>query len=131
MTIDYIQKITECVRFLTQLGNESDGLGELKRLSKNSQGWQFPHTFCMGSSRGYQRRYVLPKIDLETGRAEYRGALPKALASFGVANGVLWKPPTEGDGVKPKGKGRKGEGGKNPASTTTTGAAEVKPFGQL
>ena len=85
----------------------------------------------MESSRGYWRRYVLPKIDLETGRAEYRGALPKVLASFGVANGVVWEPPPEGDGVKPKGKGRKGKGGKTPVSTTITGADDVKPLGQV
>ena len=51
MTIDYIRKVTEGVRCLTQLGNKSDGLEELKRLAKHSQGWQFPHTFCMESSR--------------------------------------------------------------------------------
>ena len=98
------QKVTEGVRCLTQLGNKSGGLGELKRLAQHTQGWQFSNTFCMESSRGYWRRYVLPKIDLETGRAEYHGALPKVLASFGLPNGGVWKPPSGNDGTKPKGK---------------------------
>ena len=79
----------------------------------------------MGPSKGYWRRFVLPKIDLETGRSEYRGALPTVLASFGVMNSAAGKLPPEGDGVKPKGKGRKGKGGKNPKSTTTAGVPEV------
>ena len=65
------------------------------------------------------------------GRAEYCGALPKALASFGAAYGAAWRPPAEGDGVKPKGGGREGKGGKNPSSSTATGAVEVKPPGQV
>ena len=42
-------------------------------------------TFSMESSKGYCRRHALPKIDIETGRAEYIGEFPEALASFGVA----------------------------------------------
>ena len=45
MTIDYVQKVTEGVRRLTQLGGKSDGLKELKRLARHSQGWKPPHTF--------------------------------------------------------------------------------------
>ena len=47
MTIDYVQKVTEGVSRLTQLGSKSDGLKESKRLARHSQGWQFPHNFCM------------------------------------------------------------------------------------
>ena len=70
---------------LTQLGSKSDGLNESERLARYSKGWQFPHAVCVEPSKGYWRMCVLPKIDFETGRAEYRGALPKALASFGVS----------------------------------------------
>ena len=73
MTIDYVQKVTDGVRCLTQLGSKSDGLEESKRLARHSQGRHFAHTFCMESSTGYWGIYVLPKIDLGTGRAEYRG----------------------------------------------------------
>ena len=55
-TIDYIQKVTAGASCLTQLGNKSDGLEDLKRLAKHSQGWQSPRTFCMESSKGYWRR---------------------------------------------------------------------------
>ena len=72
----------------------------------------------MESIRWYWRRYVLPKIDLETGRAEYRGALPKVLASFGVLGGVHTKIPDGTESVKPKGKGKKGRGRvENPTPT--------------
>ena len=40
----------------------------------------------MESGKGYWRRYVLPKIDLETGRAECRGSMPNVLASFGLGD---------------------------------------------
>ena len=127
MTADYVQKVTEGARCLTQLGIKSDGMKESKRLARHSQGWQFPHTLCMESSKGYWGRYVLPKTDLETGRAEYRGALPKVLASFGAMAGMTTKPPDDTDFGKPKVKGRKcrGKGGKPNANTLTSGGTEV------
>ena len=73
MTIGYSHKVTDGVRFLTQMGSEIDGLQESKRAASRSQGWKFLRTFSMESSKGYWRRFVLPKIDLEAGRAEYRG----------------------------------------------------------
>ena len=86
-----------------QLGSKSDGLGELGRLTRYSEGWKYPHTFSMESGKGYWRRYVIPKIDLGTGWAEYRGALRKVLAPFGA----LHPPPKNGaDAVAaPKVKG--------------------------
>ena len=127
MAIDYIQKVTEGERCLTQLGSKSDGLKELKRLARYSKGWQFHRTFKMESSRGYWRRFALPKIDLETGRAEYRVALPEVLASFGVGPGGV-KPGAEAGKILDTGKGRKtrrqkGKGEKEVANTTT-GAQE-------
>ena len=86
MAIDYTHKAMEGVRGLAKLGSKSGGLKELKRLARHSEGWGYPHTFSMESGKGYWRRYVLPKIDLETARAEYRGALPKLSASFGLQN---------------------------------------------
>ena len=77
----------------------------------------------MESSRGYWRRFALPKIDLETGRAEYRGASPKVLASFGIAS-VIGKGDKAANGVddpKPKGKGQRGRGrGEKAAGSTVT-----------
>ena len=73
MDIDYNHKVMEGARCLTQLGSKSDGLKGLKRLASYSGEWKYPNTFSMESGKGYWRRYVLPKIDLETGRAEYRG----------------------------------------------------------
>ena len=125
MTIDYVQKVTEGVMCPTQWGSKIAGLKELKRMDRHSQGWKFPHTFCMESSKGYWRRYVIPEIDLETGRSEYRGALPKVLASFGVTAGANAKAQPEGEGVKPKGKGREGEGGKGAGRNLTTGGTDV------
>ena len=98
MTVDYGRMFTGGVRCLAQQGIKSGGSKELKRLARNSKGWQLPHTFSMGSSKDYWRRFVLPKIDLETGRAEYRGALPKALASFGVSGDA---PKAPGDQTLP------------------------------
>ena len=92
MAIDYVQKVKEGVRRLTQLGSKSDGLKDLKRRAMHPQGWQFPHTFCTESIKGYWRRYVLPRIDLATGKAEYRVALLMALASFVVATAAENKP---------------------------------------
>lgn len=89
MTIDYTHKVMEGARCLTQLGRKSDGAKELKRLARHSDGRKYPHTFSMESIKGYRRRYVLPKIDLETGRAEYRGSLPEALASCVFQNQPL------------------------------------------
>ena len=86
MAIDYAHKVMEGARCLTQLGRKIDGLEELKRLSRHSEGWKYPRTFSMVSGKRYWRRYVLPKIDLESGRAEYRGSLPEASASFGLRN---------------------------------------------
>ena len=40
----------------------------------------------MRPSTGYWRRIALPKIDAEADEAEYRWALPRVLASFGVTN---------------------------------------------
>lgn len=70
---------------------------------------------------------MLPKIDLETGRAEYRGSLPKVLASFGVMAGVNPKIPNGAETARPKGKGKKcrGKGGKANADTLTAGGTEV------
>ena len=127
MTIDDVQKVTEGVRRLTQLGSQNDGSEELKRLARHSQGWKPPHTFCMESSKGYWGRYVLQKIDLGTGRAEYRVALPKVLASFVVMDGANTKIPTDTEFSKPKGTGEKGRGtgGKPNAHTLTAGGTEV------
>ena len=111
MTVEYVRNATEGVRRLTQLGIKSDGLKELKRLARHSQGWQLPLTFCVESSKGYRRRYVFPRIDLETGRAEYRGAIPKSLASSGVTSGARGGQPSrwrssETEGIMSKGEGR-------------------------
>ena len=76
ISIDYSRKVMEGARCLTQLGSKSDGVKESRRLDRYSRGWQFPHTFCMESSNGYWERYFLPKIDLESGRTEYRGRFP-------------------------------------------------------
>ena len=105
MTIDYVQKVTEGVRCLTQLGRKSDGLEELNRLARHAQEWKFPHTFCMESSNGYWGRYVLPQTDLEAGISEYRVALPKVIASFGVMDGVNTKVPADAEFATPKGNG--------------------------
>ena len=35
---------------------------------------------------GVLKKIRIAKIDLETGRVEYRGSLPKVLASFGIQN---------------------------------------------
>ena len=77
MAIDYSQKAMDGARFLTQLGSKSDGLMEHKRAARYSKGWRFPHAFCMESSKGYWRRYVLPKIDIGKGVEEYRGSSPE------------------------------------------------------
>ena len=106
--IDYGRNVTEGERRLTQMGRKIDSLEELERLARHSHGWMFPRNFRMDSSKGYWRRYVLPKIDLETGRAEYRGALPEVLASFGVAAAGGTKPTNEVGAPKPKGKGKRG-----------------------
>ena len=66
----------------------------------------------MESSKGYCGRFVLPKIDLGAGRAEYLGALPNVLASFGIA-AVSGKGDKTANGVddpKPKGNGKRGKG---------------------
>ena len=128
MTIDYNQKAMEGARCLTQLGSKSDGLEELKRLARYSEEWKYPHTFSMESGKGYWIRYVLPKIDLDTGRAEYRGALPKVLASFGL----LHRPPRNGDDAeavpKVEGKGKKvrlEKGAVLAQNTVTAGAQDM------
>lgn len=70
-----------------------------------------------------------PKIDLEKGRSEYRGALPKVLASFGIApSDVKHTVDVEQEAGQEKGrhgKKKKGEGGKGSSNTTTAGAQEV------
>ena len=78
--------------------------GKLKRPARYPDGWRPPRTFSMGSSRGYWRIFVLPKIDLETGSDEYRGALPKVPASPGVGAGGI-KPSVEVEKETGKGKG--------------------------
>ena len=45
-----------------------------------------PYTFDTTSSKGYWGMCVSPKIDLETGRAEYRLALHMALDSLGITS---------------------------------------------
>ena len=80
MDVDYIRKVTDGVCFLTHLGSKSYGLKGSQLLARRSHGWKSPHTFSMESSKRYCRRCVLPKIDLQHGRAEYSGALPKVLA---------------------------------------------------
>ena len=51
MTIDYIQKVMEGVRRLTQLGSKSDGLEEIRRLARHSQGWKSPIRFVWDPAR--------------------------------------------------------------------------------
>ena len=86
MTIDYTHSVMEGTQCITQLGSKIGGLKELKLLSRHSDGRKYHHTFSTESGKGYLGRYVLPKIDLETGRVEYQGALPKVLASFRLQN---------------------------------------------
>ena len=75
-------------------------------------------------------------IDLETGRAEYRGSLPKVLASFG-AGSIGAKPSVgeEKDAPKPKGEGTKGKRKKERFGSDTTadgnpGCTRLHPAGK-
>ena len=52
MTIDYTHKVMEGVRCLTQLGSKSDGLGELKRLARHSDGRKYSRAFSMDPGNG-------------------------------------------------------------------------------
>ena len=72
-------------------------------------------------------RYVLPKIDSETGRSEYRGEMPEVLASFGAVAGGSAKIPADVATAKTMGKGKKGrgKGGKPKANTLTAGGTVV------
>ena len=94
MEIGYTQNVMEGVRSLTQLGSQSDGLKESKRIARYLQGWQFPRSCCVESREWYWRRYVLPNIGLCAGRAEYLGSLQKLMASFGLSPTPV-KPPTD------------------------------------
>ena len=66
-----------------------------------------PRTSIVESSMGYWRLLSQPKIDLENGRAEYRGSLPEVLASFGVATNGRMVPNGQSIPPNPKGKATK------------------------
>ena len=78
----------------------------------------------MEPMKGYWRRYVLPKIDLETGRSEYRGSLPKAIASFGFPDAQTKPPPDVGETPNPKGKAS----GKGKRGNTLTAGTQEMPM---
>ena len=85
------------------------------------KGWEFPRTFSMESSKGYWRRFVLPKIDTETGTSEYRGSLHKELASIGVSENAPKIPGDPAIPPNPKGKAKRRQMKK--VSTVTAGNA--------
>ena len=98
------------MRCLAELGSKCDGLKELKRTARHSNGRSHPpRNFSMETSKGYWRRYVLPKIDLETGRVEYIGSLPNVVASFGASDADS---KSQGDQVAVHNQKAKGGNGK-------------------
>ena len=77
--------------------------------------------------------FPLPKIDLGTGRAEYRSGLRKAIDSFGVAAAAGHKPTTEVETPDPKGKEDGGGRADKQATNSLTAAgqepARLRPAG--
>ena len=69
-------------------GSKSDFLNDLERSTRRSQGRESPPRLQYGIQQGLMGPFYLPRIDLQSGRAGYRGALPKSLGSFGVSTHV-------------------------------------------
>ena len=73
----------------------------------------------MESITGYWHRFVLPKIDLVSGRADYVGAFPEVLASFGAS--TVFRKAIGDQTLPPNLKGEATRRPRKQASTVTAG----------
>ena len=103
MADDYVRKVSGAFFLRLRWVVKVMGMEELELLARKSQDWQCPRPFSMESSTGYWRRFVLPKVDLVTGRSEYRGALPKVLPPVGVPGGTTKVPAGHVPPTRPEG----------------------------
>ena len=124
VTIDYVQKVTEGVRCLTQLGRTSDRFEELERLARHSQRWKPLHIShvinrrLLGKVRAPQNRFGNRKVGIPMGVTES----DRFFCVDGAAGGET---DYRGDNAKSnRGRG-KGEADRRPTNAPTSGCQET------
>ena len=111
---------------MPHLRSKIDGLKELKPLTRHSHGWESARTFSMESSKDYWRLFALPEIDMVIIRSDYRGALPKVLASFGSLGNTPEVPVGQSPRPNPKGNANRKHRKKAPSPTAGGSSTVVR-----
>ena len=88
-TYDYVYKMFEGMRRLSQFCRPPDDIVEIRRLALNRHPdggviWQPPFSFDMSPSQGYRRRNIIPRLEAGVGRQGYAVALEKVLGKGNV-----------------------------------------------
>ena len=108
MAIDYVRKVTWGREIPNAIGEQKRRFVRIGKIGPSFPRMEVTSYILHGIEQMILGGFALPEIDLETGRAEYRWALPKVIDSFGVDASAGNRPTTEVETPNTKGKMRNG-----------------------